>query len=118
MRYSKSFIPTLKEAPKEAINPSHILMLRGGYIRMVGAGIYEFLPLGHRVLTKIADVVREEMNRAGAQEVLMPAMLPKEYFEESGRWDNFNPPLLRFKDRKGAELHLGPTHEEIITDMV
>src|SRR5687768_8285040 len=118
MRYSKAFIPTLKEAPKDATTPSHILMLRAGYIRLVGAGIYEFLPLGLRVLNKIADVVRAEMDRAGAQEVLMPALLPKEYFEESGRWDNFNPPLMKLKDRKGAELHLGPTHEEIITDMV
>lgn len=98
--------------------PSHVLLLRAGYIRMVGAGIYELLPLGTRVLARVADVVREEMNRAGAQEVLMPALLPKDYFEESGRWEGFGDTLLRLKDRRGAEYHLGPTHEEIITDMV
>ena len=118
MRYSKAFIPTLKEVPKEATTPSHVLLLRAGYIRMVGAGIYELLPLGTRVLSRIADVVREEMNRAGAQEVLMPALLPKDYFEESGRWEGFGDTLLRLRDRKGGEYHLGPTHEEIITDMV
>ena len=86
MRYSKAFIPTLKEAPKDAITPSHILLLRGGYVRMIGSGIYEMLPLGHRVLSKVANIVREEMNRSGAHEVLMPAILPAEYFKESGRW--------------------------------
>ncbi|UJR81856.1 proline--tRNA ligase [Sandaracinus amylolyticus] len=118
MRYSQAFIPTLKEVPKEATTPSHVLLLRGGFVRMVGAGIYEMLPLGLRVMTKIAAIVREEMDRAGAQEVLMPALLPKEYFEESGRWDSFGDTLLRLKDRKAGEYHLGPTHEEIITDMV
>ncbi|AKF05531.1 Prolyl-tRNA synthetase [Sandaracinus amylolyticus] len=104
--------------PKEATTPSHVLLLRGGFVRMVGAGIYEMLPLGLRVMTKIAAIVREEMDRAGAQEVLMPALLPKEYFEESGRWESFGDTLLRLKDRKAGEYHLGPTHEEIITDMV
>ncbi|WP_053232760.1 proline--tRNA ligase [Sandaracinus amylolyticus] len=118
MRYSQAFIPTLKEVPKEATTPSHVLLLRGGFVRMVGAGIYEMLPLGLRVMTKIAAIVREEMDRAGAQEVLMPALLPKEYFEESGRWESFGDTLLRLKDRKAGEYHLGPTHEEIITDMV
>jgi prolyl-tRNA synthetase len=118
MRYSRAFVPTLKEAPKEATMPSHVLLLRGGFVRQVGAGIYELLPLGLRVMTKIASIVREEMNRAGAQEVLMPAILPKDYFEESGRWESFGDTLMRLKDRKGGEYHLGPTHEEIITDMV
>jgi prolyl-tRNA synthetase len=118
MRYSTAFIPTLKEVPKDATTPSHVLLLRGGFVRMVGAGIYEMLPLGLRVLRKIADVVREEMDRAGAQEVLMPALLPREYFQETGRWDVYGDVLLRLKDRKGGEYHLGPTHEEIITDMV
>ena len=118
MRYSRAFIPTLKEVPKEATTPSHVLLLRAGYIRMVGAGIYEMLPLGMRVLSRVAAVVREEMDRAGAQEVLMPALLPKDYFEESGRWEAFGDTLLRLRDRKGGEYHLGPTHEEIITDMV
>jgi len=118
MRYSAAFIPTLREAPNDATTPSHILLLRAGMVRMVGAGIYEFLPLGFRVLSKIAGIVREEMNRAGAQEVMMPALLPRQYFEESGRWDSFGDTLLRLQDRKKADYHLGPTHEEIITDMV
>ncbi|MEM9188326.1 MAG: proline--tRNA ligase [Myxococcota bacterium] len=118
MRFSKAFIPTHKEVPKDATTPSHILLLRGGYIRMVGAGIYEILPLGLRVLHKIGQIVREEMNRTGAQELLMPALLPAEYFQESGRWDSFGGALMRLKDRKGADYHLGPTHEEIITDLV
>ncbi len=118
MRYSKAFIPTLKEVPKEATTPSHVLLLRAGYIRMVGAGIYELLPLGSRVLGRIATIVREEMDRAGAQEVLMPALLPADYFKETERWEAFGDTLLRLRDRKGGEYHLGPTHEEIITDMV
>lgn len=118
MRYSQAFIPTLKEVPKDATTPSHVLLLRGGFVRMVGAGIYEMLPLGLRVLRKIADIVREEMDRSGAQEVLMPALLPSEYFRETGRWDVYGDVLLRLEDRKGGEYHLGPTHEEIITDMV
>ncbi len=118
MRYSKAFIPTLKEVPKDATMPSHVLLLRGGYARAVGAGIYELLPLGLRVLHKIAGIIRDEMDAAGAQEVLMPALLPAEYFKESGRWDSFGETLLRLKDRKLADYHLGPTHEEIITDMV
>lgn len=118
MRYSRAFIPTVKEAPKDATMPSHVLLLRGGYIRMVGAGIYELLPLGLRVMNKIASIVRQEMDGAGAQELLMPTLLPKEYFEESGRWEGFGSTLLRLKDRKGGDYHLGPTHEEIITDLV
>jgi prolyl-tRNA synthetase len=118
MRYSQAFIPTLKEVPKDATTPSHVLLLRGGFVRMVGAGIYEMLPLGLRVLHKIAGIVREEMDRSGAQEVLMPALLPREYFQETGRWELYGDVLLRLKDRKGGEYHLGPTHEEIITDMV
>jgi prolyl-tRNA synthetase len=118
MRYSKAFIPTMKEAPKDAITASHILLLRGGYIRQVGAGIYELLPLGQRVLSRIANIVRGEMDSAGAQEVTMPALLPADYFRETGRYDGFGDTLLRLKDRKGGEYHLGPTHEEIITDMV
>jgi len=118
MRYSKAFIPTLKEVPKDATMPSHVLLLRGGYVRSVGAGIYELLPLGVRVLQKIAGIIRHEMDTAGAQEVLMPALLPAEYFRESGRWDTFGDALIRLKDRKQADYHLGPTHEEIITDMV
>lgn len=118
MRYSQAFIPTVKEVPKEATMPSHILLLRGGYARMVGAGIYELLPLGVRVQQKIEKIIREELNAAGAQEVLMPAILPAEYFQETGRWDLYGSTLLRLKDRKGGDYHLGPTHEEIVTDMV
>ncbi|MEM7136663.1 MAG: proline--tRNA ligase [Myxococcota bacterium] len=118
MRYSKAFVPTLKEVPKDATMPSHILMLRAGYARMVGAGIYELLPLGTRVLHKIERIIREEMDAAGAQELLMPTFLPAEYFQESGRWDVYGPTLLRIKDRKGGAYHLAPTHEEIVTDVV
>ena len=118
MRYSRAFIPTVKEVPKEATMPSHVLMLRAGYARMVGAGIYELLPLGTRVLHKIERIIREEMDAAGAQELLMPTFLPGEYFKESGRWDVYGPTLLRIQDRKGGEYHLAPTHEEIVTDLV
>ncbi|MBW1755338.1 MAG: proline--tRNA ligase [Deltaproteobacteria bacterium] len=118
MRYSRAFIPTLKDDPKDATMPSHKLMLRAGYARMVGAGIYELLPLGTRVLHKIEKIIRDEMDGAGAQELLMPTFLPSEYFKESGRWDVYGPTLLRIKDRKGGEYHLAPTHEEIVTDIV
>lgn len=118
MRYSRAFIPTVKEAPKDATMPSHILMLRAGYARMVGSGIYELLPLGTRVLHKIERIIREEMDAAGAQELFMPTFLPAEYFKESGRWDLYGPTLLRIEDRKGGEYHLAPTHEEIVTDLV
>lgn len=118
MRYSRAFIPTVKEVPKEATMPSHVLMLRAGYARMVGAGIYELLPLGTRVLHKIEQIIREEMDGAGAQELLMPTFLPGEYFKETGRWEVYGPTLLRIKDRKGGEYHLAPTHEEIVTDLV
>ena len=118
MRYSRAFIPTVKEVPKDATMPSHVLMLRAGYARMVGAGIYELLPLGTRVLHKIERIIREEMDAAGAQELLMPTFLPADYFKESGRWDVYGATLLRIKDRKGGEYHLAPTHEEIITDLV
>jgi prolyl-tRNA synthetase len=118
MRYSRAFIPTLKEVPKDATMPSHVLMLRAGYARMVGAGIYELLPLGTRVLHNIEQIIREEMDEAGAQELLMPTFVPAEYFKETGRWDVYGPTLLRIKDRKGGEYHLAPTHEEIVTDIV
>ncbi|GAC1351229.1 MAG: proline--tRNA ligase [Polyangiales bacterium] len=117
-RLSRALIPTIKETPAEATNASHIFLLRGGYVRQVGAGIYSFLPLGLRVLRKIENIVRGEMNRTGAHEVLMPALLPSEYFKETGRWDLYGDVLFRIKDRKGGDYHLGPTHEEIVTDMV
>jgi prolyl-tRNA synthetase len=118
MRYRRALLPTLKEAPADATSKSHILLTRAGYVRRVGAGIYSFLPLGVRVLKKIEAIIRQEMDRAGAQEVLLPALLPAEYFRETGRWDLFGDTLLRLKDRKGGDYHLGPTHEEIITDLV
>src|SRR6185369_3812246 len=118
MRYSRAFLPTSKEVPKEATIASHQLLLRGGYVRQVGAGIYEFLPLGQRTLARITRIVREEMDAAGAQQVTMPALLPAEYFQETGRWELYGDVLMRLKDRKRGDYHLGPTHEEIVTDMV
>jgi prolyl-tRNA synthetase len=118
MRLSKTHVPTLKEAPAEAEVPSHILMVRGGYLRKVAAGVYSFLPLGWRVIRKISQIIREEMNRAGAQEVFLPAVIPAELWQESGRWEQYGAQLLRFKDRKGADFVIGPTHEEVIVDLV
>ena len=117
MRFSRALIPTVKEAPADATNVSHVLLTRAGFIRRVGAGMYDFLPLGLRVLKKVEAVVRQEMDRAGALEILMPALLPAEYFQETARWDGFGDALFRLKDRKGADYHLGPTHEEIVTDI-
>lgn len=119
MRYTRAFFPTLREDPAEAKKtPSHRLLLRAGYIRQVGAGIYEFLPLGLRVLRKVESIVREEMDRAGAQEVSLPALLPADLFKETGRWDLFGNTLFRLHDQKKNDYHLGPTHEEVITDLV
>jgi prolyl-tRNA synthetase len=117
MLFSRTLIPTVKEAPQDAANVSHVLLTRAGFIRRIGAGMYDFLPLGLRVLKKIENVVRQEMDRAGALEILMPALLPSEYFKETGRWDRFGDTLFRIKDRKGTDYHLGPTHEEIVTDI-
>jgi hypothetical protein len=117
MLFSRALIPTMKEAPADATNASHVLLSRAGYIRRVGAGIYDFLPLGLRVLRKVEKVVREEMDRAGALEVLMPALLPADYFKETGRWELYGDVLFRLHDRKNGDYHLGPTHEEIVTDI-
>ena len=117
MRYQKALLPTMKEAPADAQSTSHVLLTRAGYQRRVGAGIYSFLPLGLRVLRNVERIVRGEMDAAGGQEVLLPALLPAEYFKETGRWDMFGDTLFRLKDRKGADYHLGPTHEEVITDL-
>jgi prolyl-tRNA synthetase len=118
MRLSKALAPTLKEVPAEAQVVSHIFMIRGGYIRKVAAGVYSFLPLGWRVVRKVAEIVREEMNRAGAQEILMPALIASELLQETGRWDVFGQTLFRLKDRRGADFALGPTHEEVVVEMV
>jgi prolyl-tRNA synthetase len=117
MLLSRALVPTVKEAPADATNASHVLLTRAGFIRRVGAGIYDYLPLGYRVLRKVEAIVRQEMDRSGALEILMPALLPAEYFKETGRWDLYGPVLLRLKDRKGGDYHLGPTHEEIVTDI-
>ncbi|HEB56004.1 MAG TPA: proline--tRNA ligase [Gammaproteobacteria bacterium] len=117
MRVSQFLLATQKEVPADAEIISHQLMLRAGMIRKLAAGLYTWLPLGLRVLHKVEAIVREEMNRAGAQEVLMPAVQPAELWRESGRWEQYGPELLRMQDRHGREFCLGPTHEEIITDL-
>src|SRR5260370_4254932 len=111
MLVSRALVPTLKEAPQDATSVSHALLLRAGYIRRIGAGIYDFLPLGLRVLRKIERIVRDEMDRAGALELLMPALLPAEYFRETGRWDLYGDLLFRIRDRKRGDYHRGPPHE-------
>ena len=118
MRMSQTLIPTLKEAPSEAEVPSHILMVRGGYLRKVAAGIYSFLPLGWRVVKKVEKIIREELDRAGCSEVFLPAVIPAELWQQSGRWEKYGAQLLRFKDRKGADFVIGPTHEEVICALV
>jgi len=118
MRYSKSFIPTLRDVPADAEVISHQLLLRAGYIRRVTSGVYDYLPLALRVLRKIEAVIREEMNKAGAQELLMPMVQPGELWEKSDRMEKYGPELLRFKDRHAHESCLGPTHEEVICDLV
>lgn len=117
MRVSQFFISTIKEAPAEAELISHQLMLRAGLIRRLGSGLYTWMPLGLRVLRKIENIIREEMNRSGAIEVLMPAIQPAELWQESGRWDVFGPQMLKIKDRHEHDFCFGPTHEEIITDI-
>ncbi len=117
MRTSQFFISTLKEAPSEAELLSHKLMLRAGLIRKLGSGLYTWMPLGLRVLRNVENIVREEMNRAGAVELLMPAIQPAELWQESGRWDEFGPQMLKIKDRHERDFCFGPTHEEVITDI-
>jgi prolyl-tRNA synthetase len=116
MRLSQFHLATVKEVPADAEIASHRLMLRAGMIRKLASGLYTWAPLGLRVLRKVENVVREEMNRAGAIELLMPAVQPKELWEESGRWEKFGDQLLKIKDRKQQEFCFGPTHEEVITD--
>ena len=118
MLFSRLLIPTLKENPAEAEAVSHRLLLRAGMIRKLASGIYNYLPLGLRVLRKVERIVREEMDRAGAQEVLMPAVQPAELWQESSRWQVYGKELLRFQDRHGRDCCFGPTHEEVITDLV
>lgn len=118
MKYSQLFIPTLKETPAEAKIVSHKLMLRAGMIRKLAAGIYSLLPIGLRVLRKVEGIIRDEMNKSGAQEVFLPCIQPAELWKESGRWDLYGKELLRIKDRHQRDFCFGPTHEEVITDIV
>jgi prolyl-tRNA synthetase len=117
MRTSQYLIPTIKETPSDAVVISHQLMLRAGMIRKIAAGLYTWLPLGLKTLQKVENIVRQEMNKAGALEVLMPAAQPAELWQESGRWEQYGPELLRFKDRHNRDFCVGPTHEEVITDL-
>ena len=117
MRYSQMLLPTLREEPADAEVISHKLMVRAGMIRKVAAGIYTLLPLGVRVIHKVERIIREEMNRAGAQEVVMPCVLPADLWRESGRWDQYGKELLRMKDRHERDYCFGPTHEEVVTDL-
>lgn len=118
MKMSQMLIPTLRDLPADAVIPSHQLLLKGGFIQKTAAGMYNYLPLGYRVLKKIRTIVEEEMDRAGGQEVLMPITQPAELWIESGRWEAYGDELIRFKDRHDRSFCLGPTHEEVITDMV
>ena len=118
MRYSQYYLPTLKETPGDAEVISHQLMARAGMIRKVAAGVYDYLPFGLRVIRKVENIVREEMNRAGAIELLMPAVNPADLWQQSGRWQEYGKELLRFKDRKETDFCIGPTHEEVVTEIV
>jgi prolyl-tRNA synthetase len=118
MRYSQMFLPTIKEIPSDAEVISHQLMLRAGMIRKLTSGVYSYLPMGYRVIRKVEQIIREEMNRAGAQEIFMPTVQPAELWKESGRWTFYGKELLRFRDRRDSECCLGPTHEEVVTDIV
>ncbi|MCA3206001.1 proline--tRNA ligase, partial [Cupriavidus sp.] len=117
MKASHFFISTLKEAPADAEIVSHKLMMRAGMIKKLGAGIYSYMPVGLRVIRKVENIVREEMNRAGAVELLMPVVQPAELWQETGRWDKMGPELLRLKDRHERDFALQPTSEEVVTDI-
>src|SRR5437879_1960718 len=118
MRWSQTFIPTLKEDPTDAEVISHKLLVRAGMIRQVSRGIYDYLPLALKIIRKIENIVREEMDRAGAQELILPIASPAELWQQSGRWEIYGKELVRFKDRHERDFCLGPTHEEVITDLV
>lgn len=118
MKQSLLFVPTLRETPKEAEVISHKILLKGGYIKQTAAGIYSYLPLGYRIIKKIEDIVREELDNIGCSELLMPALQPKDLWVESGRWDDYGKELVRLEDRHERAFCLGPTHEEVITSIV
>src|SRR6184192_2425870 len=117
MRSSRFFISTLKEAPSDAEIVSHQLMMRAGMIKRLGSGIYTYMPTGLRVIRKVEAIIREEMNRSGAVELLMPLVQPAELWQETGRWDKMGPELLRVKDRHDRDFIIQPTSEEVITDI-
>src|SRR6185436_9542760 len=117
MRWSNYFIPTLREDPADAEAVSHKLLLRAGFIRQIGAGIYSYLPLAQRSLLKITAIIRDEMNRVGGKEFYLPAILPAELWQESGRWTVMGDDMYRLKDRKGGDYCLGMTHQEVFTDI-
>ena len=118
MKQSLLFAPTLRDMPKEAEVISHKILLRGGYIKQIAAGVYTYLPLGYRVIKKIENIIREELDNIGCSELLMPALQPKEMWTESGRWDHYGKELMRLTDRHERDFCLGPTHEEVITAIV
>src|SRR5262249_14183686 len=118
MRWSKAFIPTVKETPSDAEVPSHQLMIRAGQLRKVAAGVFTYLPLGTRSIARVARIVREEMDRIGGQEIVMPVLQPAELWQESGRWRQYGKELMRLRDRHERDFALGPTHEEIVTSLV
>ena len=118
MKQTLLFVPTLKEAPKDAEVKSHILMARAGLIKQISAGIYTYLPLAQRVLRNIEKIIREELDQRGCSEMLMPALQPRDLWDESGRWSQYGPELMRLKDRKDRDFCLGPTHEEVVTHAV
>ena len=118
MRTSKYLLATIKESPADAETISHKLMLRAGLIRKLASGLYSWLPLGNKVLRKITNIVREEMDKSGAMEICMPIVQPAELWQESERWSQMGPELLRIQDRHERNFCLGPTHEEVITDLV
>ncbi|MFC1570693.1 proline--tRNA ligase [Candidatus Omnitrophota bacterium] len=118
MRWTRSFIPTLKENPQEAEAVSHKLMVRAGLIRRLTAGAYTYLPMGYKVLRKAENIIREEMDASGAAELLMPALQPPELWKKTGRYDDIGDVMIKYTDRHGKEVALGPTHEEVVTDLV
>ena len=118
MKQSLLFAPTLRDMPKEAEVISHKILLRGGYMKQNAAGVYTYLPLGYKVIKKIENIIREELDAIGCSELLMPALQTKDLWVESGRWENYGKELMRLKDRHDREFCLGPTHEEVITSIV
>ncbi|MEK7072697.1 MAG: hypothetical protein AAB969_03950, partial [Patescibacteria group bacterium] len=118
MRQSKLFTKTRNTAPKDAVSASHKYLTQGGFIDMLMAGVYTYLPLGYRVIAKISDIVREEMNLMGAEEMLMPTLQPKGLWDETGRWESLQEIMYQFKDRSDKDVGLGATHEEVIYDIV